>query len=74
MGSAGARDFLWRFLICFRVLYFGGVLNKTIIPLTLVVSNAPHWLSTISYPTLAHGLIFKYVAYCFTIYIPQKLQ
>ena len=44
-------------------LYFGGVFNKTIIPLALVgyemiiASSALRWLSIISYPTRARGII-----------------
>ena len=31
------RDFFWAFVFkFFKVLYFGGVLNKTVIPLALV--------------------------------------
>ncbi len=41
-----------------------GVFNKTIIPLALVGYEtrcyAPHWLSTLSYPTRARGIIVKY--------------
>ena len=49
------RDLLRPFLFFFRfsLLYFGGVFNKTIIPLALVGY-------TISYPTRACGIIVKY--------------
>ena len=58
------HDFLGLF-----VLYSGGVFNKTIIPLALVgyemiIANCdygPRWLSIISYPTCAHGIIVKYM-------------
>ena len=40
--------------------YFVGIFNKTIIPLALMIWDAPHWLSTTSYPTRSHGII-KYV-------------
>ena len=42
-----------------------GVFNKTIIPLALVgyeiviANSAPRWLSTISYPMRARGIIVK---------------
>ena len=46
-----------------------GVFNKTIIPFVLpeiVLANprryAPRWLSTISYPTRAHGTIVNFWA------------
>ena len=50
------------FLLWSSFLYFGGVFNKTIIPLALVgyemiIANS---LSIISYPTRAHGIIVKY--------------
>ena len=49
------RDFLGlMFLLLYSFLYFGSVFNKTIIPF------APRWLSIISNPTRAHGIIVKY--------------
>ena len=49
------RDFgVFLFLLVSTFLYFGGVLNKTIILL------APRWLSIISYPTRARRIIVKY--------------
>ena len=65
------RDFFLGVFIFlkFILLCFGGVFNKTIIPLALVeyemlIANwcyAPRWLSTISYLTRACGIIVKYV-------------
>ena len=62
------RDFFWAFLLLFQssFLYFGIDFNKTIIPLALVgyemiiANEAPRWLSIISYPTRACGIIVKY--------------
>ena len=58
------REFLGLFVFLYSsFLYFGGVFNKTIIPLALVgyemiiANSAPRWLSIISYPTRAHGII-----------------
>ena len=46
--------------ICFsfNLLYFGGVFNKTIIPLALV--GYEMIISIISYPTRARGIIVNY--------------
>jgi len=58
-----------RLIITFEKIYqyVVGVFNKTIIPFALVgyekvIANsaAPRWLSTISYPTRAHGIIVNY--------------
>ena len=64
------RDFFEAFLffLKFSLLYFGGVFNKTIIPLAVVgyemiTANSAlceRWLSTISYPTRACGIIVNY--------------
>ena len=52
--SERMRDSLDLFFYCSpSFLYFLGVFNKTIIPL------GPRWLSIISYPTRAHGIIVK---------------
>ena len=62
------RDFLGLFVILWSsLLYFGGVFNKTIIPLALVgyemiIANSALRASLaiiISYPTRAHGIIVK---------------
>ena len=60
-------DFFVAFLFsCSLFTIFGGIFNKTIIPLTLVgyemiIANlALHWLCTLSYPTRACGIIVKY--------------
>ena len=63
------RDFFEAFFIFFKfsLLYFGGVFDKTIIPLALVgyekiIANSAlcaSWLSTLSYPTRACGIIVK---------------
>ena len=56
-----------QFLFWSSFLYLWGFFNLTItIPLALVAYKmliplcAPHWLSIISYPMLAHGIIVKY--------------
>ena len=61
------KAFLVMFVADFVMFNFLGVFNKTIIPLALVgyeivIANsaAPRWLSTISYPTRARGIIVKY--------------
>ena len=58
------------FLVYSIFLYFGGVFSKTIIPFALAgyetgcsqlgPTPGPRWLFTISYPTLAHGIIVDY--------------
>ena len=56
------------FIVVSRVYYILGafLINKTIIPLALVgyemiiANSARHWLSIISCPTRAHGIIVKY--------------
>ena len=64
----------WAFFYCSpSFLYFGGVINKTIIPLALVryemiIANSALRLSIISYPTRAHGIIVKYPDSMYTWY------
>ena len=57
------RPFHYYFISGF--LYFGDVFNKTIIPLALVghemIIVVPRWLSIISYPTRARGIIVQYI-------------
>jgi len=56
----------------YLALYFGGAFNKAIIPLALAgyemtIANLAllRWLSIISYPTRAHGIIVKYITWPF---------
>ena len=63
-NSERMRDFLGLFYCSPSYLYFGGVINKTIIPLALVgyemiIGNSAPRLSIISYLTRAHGIIVK---------------
>ena len=58
------REFLGAFLFPFQSSFprFSGVFNKTIIPLALVGYEMIRWLSIISYPTRARGIIVKYTS------------
>ena len=72
------------FCFCFLLsnfLYFGGVFNKTIIPLALVgyemiIANEAGRLSIISYPTRAHGMIVNYnnLRYGLLLYIRLTMK
>jgi len=63
------HEFLGAFLFPFQSSFpqFDGFFNKTIISLALVgyemiiANSAPRWLSFISYPTRACGIIVKYI-------------